>query len=120
MKIKELSDLGLGVRIDDIEVDVTSVVENAFFERHNCQDYRKESINFMIKNKIDFHSTCNNDHEIMKKLIKVSCPVCHKNMKVTSGGGNGSISTTTYSCDECSTNVNITIPDSGIHVDFER
>lgn len=122
MKIKDIKKLkGLGIRTEEIEVDATSIIEHAHFENHNCRDYRKESIEYMIKNKINFHSTCNNDHVMFQKLIKVECPVCHRNMIVKNGSGNCSTSTTTYVCDKCKVNVNITIPsDSGIHVNFEK
>ena len=121
MKIKEIGKIkGLRIHTEEIEVDATSVIEHAFFEDRNCSNYRKDSIEYMVKNKIDFHSTTNSSHEMFKKFVKVECPQCHKDMTLNSGGGNGSASTALYVCNKCGINTSITIPCEGINVNWSR
>ena len=118
MELKKLREL-IQVDINKLEVDATSVIEHRFFEKGGFGDYRQESINFCIKNKIDFHSTCNSAFNVMKSFIKIKCPVCKKNMEPASGSGSGLTETLHYVC-ACGTDVSLTIPVEGIIISFKE
>jgi len=119
MKIEDIEKI-LPIRVKDIEVDATSVIEHHFFERGSRHgDYRTESIDFMVKNKIAFHSTCNSAYQAIGKYIVVKCPTCHKNMKSGTGSGSSSQNTMNYSCD-CGTEASLTIPSDGLSFRFKE
>lgn len=121
MKIKDLIEkTGLPLNIQDIEVDVTGIIEDHFFNLKSVKDYRNKAIDYMVTNKLSFGSSCNSHHEIMKRFITVKCPVCGKEMTVTQGGGNSDTSTTTYTCADCKTVANLTMPnDGGVYFNFK-
>lgn len=120
MQISELKNLGLGIKIDDIEVDATDVIERAFFGNHTCNDYRNESIDYMVKNKIDFHSTCNSIFNVTKRFIKIVCPTCKRNMVYISGGGSADSFHHSYRCEHCQTQADLSIPSEGFRVIFKH
>jgi predicted RNA-binding Zn-ribbon protein involved in translation (DUF1610 family) len=119
MKVREISEILPSVKIDEIEVDQTSVIENYFFERRYSKDYRKDSIDFMVKNRVDFHSSCNSGFDVMKRFVHVVCPVCGKNMSAGDGSGSGGTTSMQYKCEHCSVEVFITIPTEGFEVCFK-
>lgn len=121
MHLKEFQEKYPGIRIktDEIEVDPTMLVEHALFERQNCDNYRTETINYLVKHKIDGHSTCNNTYEFAKAFVKISCPACKEEMKVNTGSGNSNTHTITYKC-SCGTKFYLTIPNNGFSFEFPK
>jgi hypothetical protein len=91
MEIQELKKKVEGLRVnwEELDVDLTEIVEHAFFEKPGHTDYRKESIQYMVRNKIDFHSTCNSVFDVARMYLKFECPHCGKEMKMCGGGGAG-------------------------------
>jgi hypothetical protein len=74
MQIKDLKEI-IPINIGQVEVDATSLIEHYFFDKPGHSDYRTDSINFMTKQKINFHSTCNSAFNVVKKFVKISCPI---------------------------------------------
>lgn len=125
MKLNAINDLlrnaGLSpINTESLDVDATASIEHNFFENSLKLDYRQDSVNFMIKNKIDFHSTCNNVFNITRKFIKIACPTCKNEMSYEDGGGNSDTNTSNYRCDKCKTTASITMPNEGIHFSFKE
>jgi predicted RNA-binding Zn-ribbon protein involved in translation (DUF1610 family) len=124
MKFKKLNDiLGknqlLPIDLTNAEIDPTEVIEHYFFERGKGDDYRQEAIEFMMKNKITFNSTCNSNFNMAKKFIKVDCPTCGKPMKYEGGSGSSSQYTHRFVCkSKRCPSISITIPSDGITVNF--
>lgn len=110
---------GLGISASSIEVDMTRIIEHAFFENEDSTDYRNDSINFMVKRKIDCHSTCNSIHNFISKFVKISCPNCQKDMSVHSSGGNNNSHTTTFRC-SCGTKFYLATPNDGLSIEFKE
>jgi hypothetical protein len=125
MKLKKLNNLlekcfELPIDADEMEVDQTSLIVYKFFDKQNDKDYREEAIDFLVENKIDFNSNGNIDYNIAKRYIKIICPACGEEMKITMGGGNCSISNFDFSCHKCKTIAHISMPsEQGISFTFE-
>ena len=120
MKIKDVRNvLSLSDhRVGEIEVDIERIVENHFFD--HGRDYKKESVDFMIKKRVNFSSTVNTDFHVMSSYIKVKCPVCRSIMKSNGGGGSTGTITVGYVCSKCNTVVSVTIPCDGIRFNFDN
>jgi predicted RNA-binding Zn-ribbon protein involved in translation (DUF1610 family) len=120
MQFKKLNDiLGknqlLPINPTYAEIDPTEIIEHYFFERGKG-DYRQETIDFMLKNKIAFHSTCNNNFDMAKRFLKVTCPKCGKEMKYSGGSGSSGAYTHRFECKRGCPTVSITIPSDGISI----
>jgi predicted RNA-binding Zn-ribbon protein involved in translation (DUF1610 family) len=122
MKIEDFDSKlpGIRVKIGQIEVDPTHIVEHACFEDRSDRrkDYRDLSIDYFLKHKVDFHSTCNSIYNVAKRFIKIKCPKCGKNMELNGGGGNSSLHNLNYTC-TCGTKANLNMPNEGFSVQFE-
>lgn len=122
MKIEDIDSKlpGIKVKIGEIEVDSTHLVEHAFFDdRTNRRtDYRDQSIDYFLKHKVDFHSTCNSIYNNAKRFIVIKCPKCHRNMELNGGGGNSSLHNLYYVC-TCGTKANLNMPNEGFSVQFK-
>lgn len=120
MKLKDFQKKCPGVRLQlgELEIDATRLIEHSLFEREDCRNYRQETINYLVRHKIDGHSTCNNIHEFAKAFVKVQCPSCHKNMKIDGGSGNSHSHTVNYKCD-CGTMFHLTTPNDGMSIEFK-
>jgi hypothetical protein len=127
MRIEEIESKlpGIRVKIGEIEIDPTRLVERACFDDRSkhaqttCTDYRDQSIDYFVRHKVDFHSTCNLIYNVAKRFIVVKCPSCKRNMEVTSGGGgNNSMYTVNYCC-TCGTRTTLTMPNNGFTVEFK-
>ena len=122
MKIKDFKQLKNlpTINVEEIEIDHQSLIETTFFHDANCKDYCKDSINYMIENKVDFNSTNNTDYQIMEKFIIIYCPCCKTLMHTNGGSGNIDTQTTCYHCSKCHTCIHITIPCNGIQFIFPK
>lgn len=121
MKIKEAREK-LGIRNSTIEeyyVDAAQIVGNEEFERHDSTDYRDRTIKRLNKAKVSYKSNANIIHNLMVDYVKVSCPECGKNMKVTGGGGGSDTMSTNYYCEKCGNTVVLTLPHDGFGVRFK-
>jgi predicted RNA-binding Zn-ribbon protein involved in translation (DUF1610 family) len=105
--------------IEEIEIDPIRIVENYFFEKPGCKDYRNETINFMIKEKQSFSTTNNCVYDFAKRFVKVTCPSCGIILDGKSGGGTSDNNYIHYKCDNCGLEVSIVTPDNGYSVTFK-
>lgn len=86
MKIEDIDSKlpGIKVKIGEIEVDSTHLVEHAFFEErpNRRKDYRDQSIDYFLKHKVVFHSTCNSIYNVAKRFIVIKCPKSYKPVSI--------------------------------------
>lgn len=119
MKISALNELGLLKKtMDDIDVDLGTVITNDEFKRPYAGDrrtrsYRETAVERLVKTKEPFHSNCNIIHSMMVAFVKVSCPYCKETMGVDNGSGNGSTSSVHYLCPKCGADVHLSLPNDG-------
>ena len=83
-------------------------------------DYRKDSINFAIKEKIDFDTTANSVYQFAKEFVKVKCPTCNQIVDGKGGGGTAKSHNIEFICKECKTKVVINTPEDGYSVYFNE
>lgn len=117
MKTKDLKKF-IPINVDDLEVDPAVVTEHHFFNSNSTHDYRKESINFLNKNRISFHTTPNSSHTFATLFIQVKCPKCKKILKGGGGGGSTNRNHIDFHCKTCKLSVSITTPDDGYSVSY--
>jgi len=120
MKLKDIKKL-IPIKTDEIQVDSTAMIENYFFNNTPVtKNYKEESIEFMIQNQTNFHSTFNNIDILVKKFLKVSCPKCNCEIESKGGGGNSDFTTINFRCPQCSTEISLSFPHDGISVEFKK
>lgn len=119
MKLKDYIENVEKVNIDEIEVNPIRLLEEKFFNDKFCSDYRGAAINVCNNKSINWSSTENNAHDVSKRYVKIKCPKCHKEMEISNGSSNSSVSYTTYKC-TCKTQVTIAIPLNGFSVKFSQ
>lgn len=133
MRIKDIA--SLGIDINEIEIDITPIIEQKFIESKMCNNYREDSVNYFISNTINFHSTQNNFLVLMGRCIKIICPNCEKEISQKGSGGYPSLYTiessqasssevlytVMYKCNNCDIVVNLSInPDEVISINFDK
>jgi len=108
----------------DPEINTTEELEHYFFGKPyklGGKDYRQQAIDFSIKHRLAILTTANNEMELMRKFIRVKCPMCRKYMFLAMGSGSGRQYTGHYrcACGNASLNLTINMP-YGIVVDFKE
>ena len=119
MRIKDIA--ALRIDINEIEVDITPIIEQKYFESKTCKNFREDSVNFFIYKKINFHSTSNNFLILMKRFVKIICPNCKREIQQEGYGGSPSLYTIIYKCNNCSTVLNLVVnPNEIISINFDK
>jgi hypothetical protein len=125
MKISELKRTIPNIDTDP-EVNATVALENHFFGQKTPygvkeKDYRTRAIECSIAHGIPITNTPNNTYELMELLLQVRCPKCGEIMKLSGGGGNGSVHGCNWRCEKDGTEVYIGTPTySGMSVTFKQ
>jgi predicted RNA-binding Zn-ribbon protein involved in translation (DUF1610 family) len=119
MKIRDLKKILPSIRTDDIEVDTMEVIESHFFDLPSNEDYRKRAIDFVLKEKKSFNTTCNCVYKFAVAYVQVVCPKCGKYLVGSSGSGTTNRHSVGYRCEKCKVTVTITTPSDGYAVSFD-
>jgi hypothetical protein len=110
--------------LDEMYIDVGELVSlDEFNKRTNPEekDYRERAVDRLLDMAVSFTSNFNLQATLVKKLIRVSCPNCGAEMKVTGGGGNSQILSDIFTCQSgCGVNISLSMPPNGIYVDREE
>ncbi len=119
MKIKDIE--SLRIDINEIEIDITPIIEQKFYDSKACDNFREDSVNYLISNTMNFHSTPNNFLILMKRFVKIICPKCKREMPQKGSGGIPSAYIITYDCSKCKTKLSISVnPEDAIHINFDK
>ncbi len=105
-----LESIGMNSDLPDVileNLNYVHLVENYYFRKRNCKDYRNASIDFAIKNKLNFSSSQNTYNDFMRRFVKVSCPTCNMSLTGKGGGGTSGSFHTDYYCDDCKVEVSL-------------
>lgn len=82
-------------------------------------DYRKRAIDRCLKAKIGFDSESNTVYDLAKMCLKIVNPVTGNEMKITGGGGSGSMFSITAVDQETGDQISLNIPVNAISVSFK-
>ncbi len=116
-EVKTLDDLKKRLNISDEEikdaVHWVKLIEHHFFNEEHTGSYQNKTIDFCIRNKIDFGVTQNNPYEMLTRFIRIVCPRCLMEMQVKSGGGDTHSHGISCRCVKCGTegSIRIDVPD---------
>jgi len=127
MKLKDLRKLNLEKRTldEDIYVNPLQVLASDEFNKKQTiidgKDYRERAIDRVLNLKLAFHNEGNTTHELVKRLIKVTCPHCHRLMECKGGGGCGHTTSFEFRCKDCNTIISLSLSnDDGIAVRYQE
>lgn len=96
------------------------LVENHFFRKKSCNDYRNAAIDFARKNHLNFSSSFNTYKDFMKRFVKVNCPNCSDLLEGGFGGGSGHEYHIDYNCKFCKIKVSLSgNPMGGFEMRYE-
>jgi hypothetical protein len=127
MKLKDLRKLDLEKKTleEDIYVNPLQVLASDEFNKKptiiNGKDYRERAIDRALALKVAFHNEDNTTYELVKRLIKVTCPHCHRLMECKGGGGCGHTTSSEFRCKDCNTIISLSLSnDDGIAVRYQE
>jgi predicted RNA-binding Zn-ribbon protein involved in translation (DUF1610 family) len=120
MKIADARRLFPAKVIENLDVDVTSIVVHEEFHRRGSHTpYRTRAIKSLLQMNVPFETDCNLVFDVAKEFVKVTCPHCGSETEVSSSGGNLDVMTVAYRCtnDACKAEISLNFPgDRGISV----
>lgn len=100
--LKHFDDLTID---DSIQLNSLTVAIRQEFNRKNClgtsKDFRNQAIDFVVEKKLPFQSEINCFYDLCKRFVKITCPYCNGETKVTDGGGSATSHSVTYRCNSC-------------------
>lgn len=105
----------LNLKNPKVEINPLALIVNDEFDKPGKGNYRKNAVERTIKTKVQFHSECNTLTELVKKIIKIQCPYCNKEMTHKDSGGNLITTTINFNC-ICGTTIGITLGEDSIFV----
>ena len=87
--------------------------------RDTLLDYRTRAILRCIEHKVSFATEWNTTHAFARLYVYVACPCCKGKCNAGGGGGNGTIQSVEYCCNNCKLTIVLTLPATqGISVRF--
>jgi hypothetical protein len=89
----------------------------AFRNRVAGRPYQERALDHVVRAEMNFCSTHNSLDLIMRRYVKVACPLCHKEMELRLAGGNSVQSDIGFYC-ECGVILNFSLPYEAISVKF--
>lgn len=112
MDLKKFKEkIGKEIEDKEISIDTTHTLEDIFFnDKESKEDYRNRTIDFSIRHRMSFGITANNGFNLLKRFVKIKCPVCNEEMELTYGSGNNIVTTGVYKCKKCKVENSISIP----------
>ena len=123
MKFKTAKAYGIVTdeNLDESYVDIGDLITTQCFNKKgDNRRYEDRAVEELIRLKIPFCSNTNITYNLFKKLLAVKCPYCNKEMGCVGSGGNASMQTMEYRCQECVAKINISLPPDGISVSVKN
>ncbi len=109
---------------ESAEINPLACAESKFFNQKYelGVNYRDQAIDYVATNKLPFASTCNSIFNIAERFISVVCCYCGGKTKSSGGGGNGSMMTVDYFCEnpDCNARHSLTFHDGGIRSNIQE
>jgi len=122
MKLSEINEnLGIDYKKEP-DLNPLQIAEDYYFGfSRTTGNYRDIAYQRCVDYNVDFTSTQNNIYNMVKKLIKVVCPKCGKDLSGEGGGGTYKAYTVRFTCSDCKTKVSLTVdPEDAITIEFNK
>ena len=127
LKLTQLEDLGIVAEktLDDMYVDVGQIVTSDEFDKRtrrgdNEKDYRERAIDRLMRYKLDFQTNANIIYDLVRRTIKMDCPICFKGMTMRGGGGSAQMHIIDYDCPEHHVRISLSLPSDGISFTWRK
>ena len=119
MQIKDLNKFVSKKTIDEYYVDFGQAISMDEFNKHIREpeyDHREATIDRLVESKVSFVSNANILYNLMKRYVKVECPICHAPMVGSGGGGSGDSFSTNYRCEKCYITISLSLCHDGFEL----